>query len=85
MNEYQKIYCDTYYGGKKPRTKIGKHEYELLGNIKSYVIVNLPGGPKELKVTSYDNNIPEGIISVCTLATNLTLWLSRGYKVTTHD
>ena len=35
MNEYQKKYLDIYYDGKQPRSKVGKEELALLGNLRS--------------------------------------------------
>ena len=93
MNKWQKKYCDEYYDGKKPRTKSGKEEFELLGKVKEYVIVEFPGfndtngfkpaHTEEYKVTLDDCNIPNGKISVCVLASNLSLWISRGYNIRT--
>lgn len=83
MNKWQKIYCETYYNGKLPRTNKGKAEYEMLGLIKDAVIVHFPDGPQTLRVTEDDCNIPEGRISVRVLASNLTLWQDRGYKIQT--
>lgn len=81
MNKHQKIYCDTYYNGKIPRTNKGKAEYEMLGLITDAIVVYFPDGPKTFRVTEDDCNIPEGRISVRVLASNLTLWNSRGYKI----
>lgn len=84
MNKWQKIYCDTYYNGKKPRTKIGKQEFELLGQTLNEVTVEFSNGKSEtFKVTEFENDMPNGLISVCTLASNLSYWLFRGFKVTT--
>ena len=33
--------------------------------------------------TKDDCNMPEGLISVSVLASNLALWIGRGYKITT--
>lgn len=89
MNKWQKKYCDEYYNGKMPRSKVDKKKFELLGLVKDVVIVEFPecnGHPahtETLVVTEDDCNIPEGIISVSVLASNLILWTSRGYKITT--
>lgn len=93
MNKWQKKYCDEYCGGKKPRSKSGLAEFNMLGNIKDYVIVNFPDFNGEngftpahtetYKVTLDDCDIPNGKISVTVLASNLTLWASRGYTIQT--
>ena len=94
MNKWQQIYCDTYFGGKTPRTKSGKHAIELLGKIKSQVTVEFPDfhgisgfkpAHKEIYVvTENECNMTAGKISVSVLASNLSLWNDRGYKVTTE-
>lgn len=92
MNKWQKVYADTYYNGKKPRSASGKQEFELLGMIQNYVTVEFPernGEPahkETYKVVCDRNecNMPNGIIDACYLAGNLVLWLSRGYRVTTN-
>ena len=84
MNKWQKIYCDTYYNGKKPRTKRGKQKFELLGQTLNEVTVEFPDGEsKTYKITEFENDMPNGLISVCTLGSNLRYWLFRGFKVTT--
>ena len=89
MNKWQEKYCEEYYDGKMPRSKQGKYEFELLGKIKDTVTVEFPefngksAHAETYTVTEDDCNIPEGKISVCVLASNLTLWLSRGQKITT--
>lgn len=85
MNEYQKIYCELYFDNKKPKTKSGKIIFNVLGQLENYITVYLPSGPKDFKITTNDieNNMPNGIISVRILSSNLELWLSRGYKMTT--
>ena len=42
MNKWQKIYCDTYYNGKYPRSKEGKNAMKLLEQIKDKVLVDKP-------------------------------------------
>lgn len=94
MNEWQKKYCDEYYNGKKPRSKVGLREFDLLGKVKNYVIVEfpefsgvngvVPAHTETYKVTLDDCNMPEGKISACVLAGNLSLWTSRGYSVKTR-
>lgn len=91
MNKWQKIYCDEYYNGKIPRNKIGKEEFELLGNVKEKVIVHFPAftgatgfipeRTETLIVTEKECNVPKGIISVSVLASNLRLWISRNQKI----
>ena len=93
MNRWQKVYCDTYHNGKTPRTKQGKADVELLGKIKSQVTVEFPdfNGANGFKpahtetytVTENECNMPNGKISVSVLISNLNLWLSRGYKIST--
>ena len=93
MNKWQKVYCDTYYNGKMPRSKSGKADVELLGKIKSKVIVDFPchnstngfepARTETYIVTENECDMPNGMISVCVLISNLNLWLSRGYKVAT--
>lgn len=94
MNKWQQIYCDIYYNGKMPRTKAGKESVELLGKVKSQITVEFPdfNGANGFKpahketyiITANECNMPEGKISVSVLASNLSLWLSRGYKITTQ-
>lgn len=85
MNNWQKVYCDTYFNGKKPRTNQGKHDVELLGMVKSEVSVEFADGSKKIfVVTADDCDMPNGKISVRVLVSNLNLWLSRGYKVGTR-
>ena len=94
MNKWQKKYCDEYYNGKKPRSKVGKEEYELLGQVKEKVIVEfpdfngangfIPAHTEIYEVTEDYCNIPEGKISATVLAGNLSLWLSRGYNIKTE-
>ena len=94
MNKWQEKYCAEYYSGKKPRSKVGKEEFELLGKVKEYVVVVFPdftgangfkpAHTETYKVTLDDCNIPEGKISVPVLASNLRLWVSRGYKIVTR-
>ena len=93
MNRWQQVYCDTYYNGKMPRIKQGKQDFELLGKIKEKVIVEfpdfngvngfIPAHTDTYLVTEDECNIPKGKISVTVLVSNLNLWLSRGYKITT--
>ena len=93
MNNWQRVYCDTYYNGKMPRTAQGKADVALLGKIKSEVVVAFPdfegvngfrpAHTETYTVTEKECDIPNGKISVSVLISNLNLWLSRGYKVTT--
>lgn len=90
MNKWQKIYCDGLYNGKVPKTKRGKEEFELLGNIKSTVTVDFPErNDKPARTDTYivtedDCDIPNGKISVSVLASNLSFWSFNGYKVTSQ-
>jgi len=83
MNRWQTKYCDKYYNGKMPRSKQGKADIELLGQIKDTITVELPSETVTLVVTEDDCDIPNGKISVAVLISNLNLWLSRGHKITT--
>lgn len=93
MNKWQQKYCDEYYNGKMPRSKHGKADMELLGKIKDTVTVEfpdfngangfIPAHTDTYVVTEDDCNIPQGRISVTVLISNLNLWISRGYKITT--
>ena len=93
MNTWQKVYCDTYFGGKKPRSKRDKEVVELLGTVKEKITVKFPdfkgingfepAHAETYVVTENECNMPEGKISVSALAGNLRLWLARGYEVTT--
>ena len=91
MNEYQKKYLDIYYDGKQPRSKVGKEELALLGNLRSDKIrvhfpefngINglIPAHSEEYRITD-ECNMPEGKINVETLASNLRLWTFRGHKI----
>ena len=42
MNNWQKVYCDMYHNGKAPHSKAGKQDMELLGKVKSKIIVEFP-------------------------------------------
>ena len=93
MNNWQQVYCETYYNGKTPRSKQGKADFELLGKVKSTITVEFPDfnginglipAHSETYIITKDNcDMPNGIISVDVLISNLNLWLSRGYKITT--
>lgn len=93
MNQWQQKYCDIYYSGKKPRSKVGKEEFELLGQVKNYVTIEFPdfhgangfqpAHSETYEVTLDACDMPNGKISVSVLASNLRLWTSRGYKITT--
>ena len=78
MNQWQEIYCNEYYNGKKPRSKAGKSEYELLSVIKSCVVVEFPQNgstpahTETYTVTPDECDIPNGKISVCVLVSNST-------------
>ena len=86
MNRFQQKYCDTCYEGKKPKDKIGKLEFELLGNMKSNRIrvrhpaFSFPGfetSPERVEelVVNEECDIPNGKINVEVLASNLRFWL----------
>ena len=87
MNRWQKVYCDTYYKGKLPRSKQGKEDMRLLEQIKDTVTVEFPdfgsttAHTETYVVTEDECDIPNGKISVTVLISNLNLWLFRGYKV----
>ena len=87
MNKYQQRYLDIYYDGKKPRDKGGKEELALLGNLKSnHIRVHFPdfkatpAHAEEYHITD-KCNMPERMIDVETLSSNLRLWTSRGYEI----
>ena len=94
MNKWQKYYCDKYHKGKEPRDEIGKIEFATLGLIKDYVIVDFPEIKKptgvvpaftqEFKVTFDELDMPNGLISVDSLASNVILWISRKYRIKTR-
>ena len=94
MNKWQQIYCDIYHKGKMPRGKAGKQAVDLLGKVKSQITVEFPdfngihgfepAHTETYIVTENECNMPEGKISVSALAGNLSLWLDRGYVVTTQ-
>lgn len=94
MNQWQEAYCKMHHNGKMPRSKSEKESVELLGQIKSVVIVEfpertgingvIPAHTEEYIVTENECNIPEGIISIDVLVSNLKLWLSRGQKIQTR-
>ena len=46
MNKWQEYFISTYYNGKKPRDKMGKTEFELLGKVKETVTVHFPNETK---------------------------------------
>ena len=93
MNHWQEVYLSSY-GGKMPRSKAGKTEYELLEKVKGEVVVHFPdftgingfepAHTEVYSVTANDCDMPNGRISVAALASNLILWLSRGYHVSTR-
>ena len=83
MNRWQTKYCNEYFNGKAPNTARGKQDFELLGMVKSTVTVVLPDKAVTYIVTEDECDMPNGKISVSVLASNLTFWLSRGYKITT--
>lgn len=84
MNRWQQTYCDEYFNGKIPKTKQSKFNVELLGKVKSTITVELPSKTQTFIVTENDCDIPNNKISVRVLVSNLNLWLSRGYKITTN-
>lgn len=93
-NKWQKAYCDIYFKGKSPRTKQGKIDMDLLSKVKSIVTVQfpdftgingfVPAHTETYTITEKECDMPNGKISVGVLVSNLSLWLSRGYKVTTR-
>ena len=83
MNNWQKIYCETYYDGKLPRTKYGKWAMDILSQMGEKVIVHFPSGTKTYIITENELDLPNGKISVANLVSNLELWISRGYKIET--
>ena len=93
MNKWQKIYCETYYGGKMPKTKHGKWAMNILSQIGNGITVHFPDfngihGFKPAHVETYivtenELDLPNGKISVTNLVSNLELWISRGYKIET--
>lgn len=84
MNKWQQKYCDVYYNGKAPRTKVGKQEFELLGKMKDFVSVDYGNRVEKYEITLDDCNMPEGRIDVRVLASNLRFWLFvKGFKVST--
>ena len=92
-NKWQEYYKDILYDGKMPRTKQGKAEYAFLGKVKDSVTVHFPefhspivsqchpAETKTFKVSFDECNIPDGIISVLVLASNLILWTERKYQI----
>ena len=85
INKWQKKYCEVYYKGKVPKSKIGKYEYDLLGDVKDYVIVTYDNGKRvELEVTLDECDIPNNKINVETLASNLRFWKFNGFLVQTR-
>ena len=95
MNKWQKIYCDTYYNGKYPRSKEGKNAMKLLKQIKDKVLVDKPDfrglhgfNPAHVEILTVtdkaEDNVPNGIINVSTLVANLQLWLFRGYDIRSY-
>lgn len=94
MNKWQKKYVEKCCGGRKPRTNDEKTELALLGKVKDYIIIDFPNYStpdgmvkahrEKYLVTMSDCDIPNGKMSVSILATNLRIWLSRGYSVCTR-
>ena len=86
MNKWQEQYVKEY---GKPHSKKSKQEFDMLGKMKTVVSVDFPefnGKPahKEVYTITIDEcDMPHKKISVRALASNLTLWVSRGYKVYT--
>lgn len=83
MNKWQKIYCETYYEGKMPRTKYGKWAMDILSQMGDKVIIHFPNRTETYTITEYECDMPNGKISVRVLVANLELWISRGYKIET--
>ena len=86
MNRWQEVFCNIYYEGKVPTSKIGKEEYDLLGEMSgapvAKVSVRIPGKALEVyRITEYDCDMPKGKISVSVLASNLRFWKFRGWEV----
>lgn len=93
INVWQKVYRDIYFGGKKPRTKEGIYLDDLLSNVGRTVSVDVPDFNRingfepahtETYIVTEDKcDMPAGLISVRVLASNLMLWLGRGWNVKT--
>lgn len=91
MNNWQNIYfskfCSHGYSG------IHIRRLKLLGNVHNSVTVHFPEfksrftslcQPAEVVtyvVTEATDDMPNGLISVATLAANLALWTDRGYEI----
>lgn len=90
MNKWQERYKELI-GGKVPSRGRERDEFNLLSGMKENVIVEFPdfngvngfkpAHTEEYIITMNDCNMPEGVISVEILASNLYLWNSRGYKI----
>jgi len=85
LNRWQKFYCQEYHNSKLPKTKAGKEALELLSKVDKTITVEFPDHTDTLKVTERTCNIPEGIISVPVLVSNLRLWTSRGLNISYED
>lgn len=93
INKWQMYYVDSLCDGKRPSTPQELMDYTRLGNIEEKVIVhfpkfdspiksqNKPAHTETFEVTFDRNDMPNGIINVETLLSNLNLWVGRGYKV----
>lgn len=80
-NKWQKYYRETLCGGTFSAGGTAELEYTLLGKVGEKLTVHFPDGEKTFKVTFDDCNIPNGIISVRILASNLRLWIRREHKI----
>lgn len=87
LNKWQQHYIEVYYDGKLPRSKSGKLELELLGMVDTGVTVHFPDFGKtpahteSFRVSLDECHMPNGIISVEVLSSNLSLWTQRGYRI----
>ena len=94
LNQWQKVYYDTYYKGEIIQSEEGIYDMELLSGIKNKVAVEypdfngingfVPAHTETLTVTENECDIPNRKISVTVLVSNLKLWMSRGYKIYTQ-
>ena len=80
-NKWQKHYRENIYDGRLPQWGVGREEYDLLGDIGDTVTVCFPAGEDTFRVTFEDCDIPNGVISVQVLSSNLRLWSERGHEI----
>ena len=93
LNQWQQYFINVCYNGKVPRSQIGSRKLALLGQVKNMIKVDFPdfngingfepAHSETYNVTLDQCNMPAGLISVDVLASNLVLWMQRGYKVAT--